>query len=84
MTLSSHEIRTHETSPASSRQLASRSFSVMYCSYKSLLPKVHELAALCSLNMPETCLCMDILDMEISIPNYSIVRLGMVVELLAH
>ena len=52
---------------------------------------MEELAVLCFMNMPdvvclgETWLCMDILDMEISIPNYSIViEIGMVVELLLH
>ena len=69
------------TSPVSSRPSASRSFSVMYFNCRSLLSKIDELAALCSTNMPdvvclvETWLCMDILDTEISIPNYSIVRL---------
>ena len=53
----------------------------MYFNCRSLLPKFDELAALCSTNMPdvvclvETWLCSDILDTEISIPNYSIVRL---------
>lgn len=66
---------------SSSRPIASRSFSVMYFNCRSLLPKFDELAALCSTNMPdvvclvETWLCSDILDTEISIPNYSIVRL---------
>jgi len=53
----------------------------MYFNCRSLLPKIDELAALCSANKPdvvclvETWLCMDILDTEISIPNYSIIRL---------
>ena len=53
----------------------------MYFNYRSLLPKIDKLAVLCSTNMPdvvclvETWLCMDILETEISIPNYSIVRL---------
>ena len=42
----------------------------MYFNCRSLLPKIDELAALCSANKPdvvclvETWLCMDILDME--------------------
>ena len=53
----------------------------VYFNCRSLLPKIDELTVLCITNMPdivclvETWLCMDILDMEISIPNYSIVRL---------
>ena len=46
-----------------------------------MLPKFDELVALCSAEHPdiiclvETWLCEDILDSEVSIPNYSIVRL---------
>ena len=64
----------------------------LYFNCRSLLPKIDEVTVLCITNMPdivclvETWLCMDILDTEMSIPNYSIVRLdrniGMVVEYL--
>ena len=53
----------------------------MYFNCRSLLPKIDELTVLCFMNMPdvvclvETWLCMDILDTNLSIPNYSIVRL---------
>ena len=53
----------------------------MYFNCRSLLPKIDELATLFSAYKPdvvclvETWLCMDILDTEISIPNYSIIRL---------
>ena len=69
------------TYPISSRPSTHRSFSVMYFNCRSLLPKIDELTVLCFMNIPdvvclvETWLCMDILDTELSIPNYSIVRL---------
>ena len=54
----------------------------MYFNCRSLLPKIiDKLVVLCFTNIPdvvclvETWLCMDVLDIEISIPNYSIVRL---------
>ena len=48
---------------------------------RSMLPKFDELAALCSNDKPdiichvETWLCKDVLDSEIHIPKYSILRL---------
>ena len=53
----------------------------MYFNCRSLLPKIDELTALCEANRPdvvclvETWLSADVLDTEIFIHNYSIVRL---------
>ena len=64
-----------------SRMVGGKPFSVMYFNCRSLLPKLDELTALCSANNPdivclvETWLSADILDTEVSIPNYSILRL---------
>ena len=66
---------------SSSNLIACKSFSVMYFNCRSMLPKFDELVALCSAEHPdiiclvETWLYEDILDSEVSIPNYSIVRL---------
>ena len=52
----------------------------MYFNCRSILPKIDELAALCSTNNPdivclvETWLCGNILNNELYIPNYSIIR----------
>ena len=56
-------------------------FSIMYFNCRSMLPKFDELVALCSNDKPdviclvETWLCEDVLDSELPIPNYSILRL---------
>ena len=58
-----------------------KSFSILYFNCRSLLPKIDELAALCSAENPdsvclvETWLGCDITDNEVLVPNYSIVRL---------
>jgi len=52
----------------------------MYFNCQSIVPKFDELVCLCSANSPsivcltETWLCSDILDSELHIPNYNIVR----------
>ena len=52
----------------------------MYFNCQSIVPKFDELVCLCLANKPsivcltETWLCSDILDSELHIPNYSIVR----------
>ena len=70
------------SSAGGNKQLSQcKSFSVMYFNCRSILPKSDELAALCAANNPdavclvETWLSDDVLDNEIFIPNYSIVRL---------
>ena len=56
-------------------------FSIMCFNCRSMLPKFDELVALCLNDKPdviclvETWLCEDILDSEIHIPNYFILRL---------
>ena len=53
----------------------------MYFNCRSLPPKIDELAALCTANNPdvvclvETWLSADVLDLEIAIHNYSLIRL---------
>ena len=75
----------------STARVGGKLFSLMYFNCRSLLPKLDELAAFCSANNPdieclvETWLCGDVLNNEVCIPNYSIVRqdeVDMVVELL--
>ncbi len=52
----------------------------MYFNCRSILPKLDELATLCSADNPdivclvETWLCDDVLNNEVCIPNYSIIR----------
>ena len=59
---------------------SSNSISIMYFNCRSIVPKFDELVCLCSANKPsivcltETWLCSDILDSELHIPNYTIVR----------
>lgn len=56
-------------------------FSIMYFNCRSMLPKFDEVVATCSASHPdivclvETWLSVDILDSEVFIPNYSVVRL---------
>lgn len=56
-------------------------FSVVYFSCRSLPPKIDKLAALCTANNPdivclvETWLSDDILDSEVTVHNYSLIRL---------
>jgi len=58
----------------------SSNISIMYFNCRSIVPKFDELVCLCLANKPsivcltETWLCSDILDSELHIPNYSIVR----------
>ena len=53
----------------------------MYFNCRSILPKFDELVCLCLASNPavvcptETWLCSDIVDTELLIPNYTIVRL---------
>ena len=53
----------------------------MYFNCRNILPKLDEFVALCAANNPdvicivETWLCEDVSDNEVSIPDYSIVRL---------
>ncbi len=60
----------------------SKCFSVIYFNYRSLLPKIDELRAICATYCPdvvclvETWLCSDIIDSELYIPNYNVIRLN--------
>ena len=55
--------------------------SVLYYNARSILPKYDELVASCKVHNPdivcivETWLCTDIMDHEIDIPAYTLVRL---------
>ena len=60
---------------------ANKFFSVLYFNCRSLLPKIDELAALCAANKPdvvclvETWLSADVVNSEVAIHNYSLIRL---------
>ena len=60
---------------------ANKQFSVLHFNCGSLLPKIDELAALCAANKPdvvclvETWLSADVLNSEVVILNYSLLRL---------
>ena len=59
----------------------SKNLTILYYNARSLLPKINELRLIAETNFPsvicvvETWLCSDILDCELFISNYTLVRL---------